>query len=193
MHRVRSIRRSELNRGLEEEDFEFVISRSHPIAMDVLEDGIGFLTPSDCAGFDRAVHEYLNADYFTCAASGEEIIQRLVDLRLKRETDIYKKILETFHDVIEKVSKERHERYGAAVLTRIFRPWGRNRESVECWALSLHCLLRDDPPSVYYPIGMSLYICNTLLTLSCLSEHHSHYHHSPHPHRHHHHYHHYHH
>ena len=111
------------------------------------------MTPLDCAGFDVAIQEYLNADYYNCTATGSEVVSRIAALRETRETELYLIIIKTFYKVIERITKEKDKSYGTAVLTKVFRPWGRNTESVECWALSLHCLLRDNPPNIYHPKG----------------------------------------
>jgi hypothetical protein len=113
----------------------------------VLEDGIGFLTPLDLTGFDLAVHEYINGEFYNCPSSAREIADRVYELRDFRERETYLTILKTFFSVIGMANKDRSGAYGPAVLTRVQRPWGRNGESVDCWALSLHCLLRDDPPN----------------------------------------------
>ena len=118
-----------------------------------MEDGIGFLTPLDCAGFDVAVNEYLNGNYYVCPTSGPELVEKIYLLRESREIELYLIILKAFYSVIDKISKDRENKYGSAVLTKVFRPWGRNTESTECWALSLHCLLRDNPVNVYHPKG----------------------------------------
>ena len=119
----------------------------------MLEDGIGFLSPLDCASFDLSMHEYLNADYFNCPSSGVEIVKRLAALRETREAELYMRILTAVYQTLESLFKRRDDMYGPAVLTKTSRPWGRNGEPVKCWALSLHALLRRDPESAIYPTG----------------------------------------
>ena len=121
------------------------------MACDVLEDGLGFLSPFDTAGFDQAVHEFLNGEYYNCPASGNEIATRLAKLREQREEETYLTILKTFFTVIGKCRMDKNQAYGPAVLTQVER--GRNNENADCWALSLQCLLRDNPPNKFQPKG----------------------------------------
>ena len=59
----------------------------------MLEDGTGFLTPTDLASFDRAIHEFLNGEYFRCPSSSKEVVDRIVKLRDNRENEMYLGIL----------------------------------------------------------------------------------------------------
>jgi len=129
------------------------MERTHPVASDVLEDGLGFLTPFDTASFDKAVHEFLNGEYYRCPASASEIANRLVTLRERREEETYLLILKTFFLVIGKCRMDRNNAYGPAVLMQVQRPWGRGGENTDCWALSLHALLRENPPNKFQPKG----------------------------------------
>ena len=151
--RVRMVRQRELCDLVTELEFEYVMERTHPVAQDVLEDGLGFLTPHDCAGFDKAVNEFLNGEYYRCPSSANEIASRLAKLREQREEETYLLILKTFFMVIGKCRLDKSNAFGPAVLMMVERPWGRNNEKTDCWALSLHCLLRDNPPNKYQPKG----------------------------------------
>lgn len=93
--RIRHARLYELDRLLSDEDFSFVVENATPAAIEVLDDGTGFLTPDDILEFDEAVDEYMNGEHthalkrsniyigelYKCSASGEEIVSQLVALR----------------------------------------------------------------------------------------------------------------
>jgi Leucine-rich repeat (LRR) protein len=153
---VRLNRVNELEDLLDEEDFEFLRENGSPIAAEVLEEGTGFLTPNDLEDFDSAVDEYVNGDYFRCPSSGVEIVEKLTALREKRENDLYLAILRAMSAVKKSIAKDR--RFGRAVVTRTFRPWGRNGEEAPCTVLSLQALLNDAPENIYQKEGRpSLY------------------------------------
>jgi hypothetical protein len=83
---IREKRREQLIELLEDEDFEVGLESFAPIAAEVLEDGTGFLTPEDLADFDVAVQEFVNADYYRCPATAEELVASVSKLREDRET-----------------------------------------------------------------------------------------------------------
>jgi len=164
---VRSRRLEELTDLLSDEDFDFNPDSATPLAADVLEDGTGFLQPVDLAEFDAATHEYVNGEFYKCPASGLEIVQRAVDLREFRETEIYLIILAAMNSVLGKIWKDKKQRkvYTDAVLLKQTRPWGVRREPMSVWVLSLNTLLKDTPknklvkkprPSVYSLIEAAL-------------------------------------
>ncbi len=140
---IRKVRMNELLEMLEAEDFS--ISREHvtPTACEVIEDGAGFLSPTDLAEFDKAVDEYCNNEYFKCPASAKEIVSAVTKLREYRETDLYLTILKTALSVIAGLIKARDKRWGEAVLMTQERPWGRKGENVKVWVIKLEALLRD--------------------------------------------------
>ena len=164
---VRSRRLQELTELLSDEDFDFNPDSTAPTAIDVLEDGTGYLQPVDLQEFDAAAHEYINGEYYKCPASGLEIVQRVTRLREFRETEIYLIILGTMNSVLADIWKSKKQRklYSDAVLLREQRPWGLDGEMMNVWVLALGCLLKDTPknkmvkkdrPSVYSLIAAAL-------------------------------------
>lgn len=153
---VRLNRVNELEDLLDEEDFDFLRENASPIAAETLEEGTGFLTPEDLQDFDNAVDEYVNGDYFRCPSSGVEIVEKLANMREKRENDLYLTILRAMTNVKNSLMKDR--RFGKAVLSRTTKPWGRNGEESACTVFSLHALLNEAPANIYQKEGRpSLY------------------------------------
>ena len=140
---IRRIRINELLQMLEEEDFSVARDHMSPTACEVIEDGAGFLSPTDLAEFDKAVDEYCNSEYFKCPASAKEIVSAVSKLREYRETDLYLTILKTMLKVIAEIVKARDKRWSEAVLMTEERPWGRKGENVKVWVIKLEALLRD--------------------------------------------------
>ena len=153
--RIRQARLDEFADFLEDEDFSFVVENSGPIACETLADGTGFLTPLDLMEFDQAVHEFLNAEYFRCPSSAEEIATNVTKLRDFRESALYSTILNTFLNVVADIMKTSATRklYGEAVLQRGDKPWGRKGETCSVYIVSLSALLRDAPPNYYQKQG----------------------------------------
>ena len=145
--KIRQIRLDELHELLDEEDFEFNKDASFPTAAEVLEDGTGYLTPVDLGQFDQAVHEYLNAEYYKCPASGLELVERLAKLRELREYEIYLLILNTFQTILKEIwaDKKKRKLYSDAVLMKEQRPWGIKDTMVNVWVVGLQCLIKDTP------------------------------------------------
>eukprot|EP01035_Chromulina_nebulosa_P018068 gene18068-23715_t len=83
--KYRQIRLEELEELLELEDFVFIRGHTKPYAYEVLDDGLGFLTPEDLIEFDLAIDEYINHEYFKCPATAEEIVKGITVLREERE------------------------------------------------------------------------------------------------------------
>lgn len=158
--RIREFRLGEIEELLGDEDFEFDRQASKPVAGDVLLDGMGFLSPDDLSEFDRAVHEYVNGEFFRCPASGEEIVEAITKLRDFREDELYLAILNTMLDLLVKITedKELSKLYSDAVITTVERSWGRGGEKVKAWAVSLSCLLTEAPSNFFQRNGRpSLY------------------------------------
>lgn len=164
--RVRAARLTELTRYLLDEDFVFLPERATPVSCDCLDDGTGFLTPKDIEEFDEAVDSYINGEMYKCVANGQEIVNVLTKLRDYRETELYLNVLNALLSVLSEFSRD--DRFGRAVLTTDRRPWGRDGETVNCWVISLHALLRDTPRNRFQPEGrpsvlsvMGEYVTNT--------------------------------
>ena len=128
---------------------------SFPTASEVLLDGTGYLTPLDLSEFDRAVHEYLNAEYFKCPSSGVELVMRLTKLREYRETEIYLTILATLNKVLANlfVDKKLSKLYSDAVLIKGERPWGINGSMCNVTIISLSALLKYTPENKIHRHG----------------------------------------
>eukprot|EP01033_Poteriospumella_lacustris_P006153 gene6153-4417_t len=151
---IRAARRKLLYELMVDEDFDLSESSFSPVACEVLEDGTGFLTPDDLAAFDQAVQEYMNGEFFKCPATGEEIVARVTKLRDDRETEMYLRIIYAFLDTLnEIVLVQKDPRFPESSICEIQRPWGRNGEMMNCWAISLVTLLRETGPNMYYPEG----------------------------------------
>eukprot|EP00606_Chrysophyceae_sp_TOSAG23-5_P001242 GSChrysophyteH2.ASY1.ANO1.389.1 assembled CDS len=143
--KIRELRLVELEELLEDEDFEFDSDSAFPYSNEVLLDGTGYLTPLDLGEFDRAVHEYLNGEYFKCPSSGVELVMRLSKLREFRETEIYLIILNCFNDVLRdlQADKKMTKLFSDAVLIQDVRPWGVNGTMMNVNIVALNCLLKD--------------------------------------------------
>ncbi len=130
---------------MREEDFILSEESLMPLAFEVLEDGTGFLIPSDLLSFDQAMNEYLNGEIFNCPASGEEIANSITKLRENRETELYLLILYTFLKVLRRivVDDELRDLYVPSHIFSAQRPWGRQGEMCNVWVISLQSLLRD--------------------------------------------------
>lgn len=151
---IREKRREKLIELLEDEDFEVQPQAFTPTSSEVLEDGTGFLSPEDLAEFDVAVHEFLNSEYYRCPATAEELVASIAKLREDRETELYLTIIRTFLSVLAAIEDEPDHRYANDSTIRMTnKPWGRDGEACACYAVSLPALLRDTPPSSFYPEG----------------------------------------
>ncbi|KAJ1423724.1 hypothetical protein B484DRAFT_398556 [Ochromonadaceae sp. CCMP2298] len=150
---IRKVRRELFQELIEDEDFVLSEASMSPVAFEVLQDGTGFLSPDDLGEFDQAVDEYLNAEYYRCPATAEEIVQSLTSLRESRETEIYLTILYTFLKTIKKIEDSDDVRFGSACLFMEERPWGRRSENVQVYVISLLALLRDAAPNPFQPEG----------------------------------------
>lgn len=149
--RIRNFRIDEMFDLLKAEDFVFLKENATPTAYEVIEDGSGFLFPDDLEQFDQAVDKYINGPLYLCPASGEEMVNTLVQLRNEREIQMYSLILNAMLKAIESVQDD--ERFGLAVLTSTKRKWGRDQESVQCWVISLEALLNTTPPNILLKLG----------------------------------------
>lgn len=141
--KYRQLRTEELEKLLYVNNFIFIRSYSKPYACEVLDDGLGFLTPDDVEEFDFAVNEYLNGEYYNCPSSAEEIVMELVDLRDDRENRLYLTILETFIQILKNLVMNNRKAYPASVLYADTRPWGQNGEECNVYVVSIAALLRD--------------------------------------------------
>jgi Leucine-rich repeat (LRR) protein len=143
--KIRDLRLAELEDLLEEEDFEYDTESMFPTATEVLLDGTGYLTPVDLGEFDRAVHEYLNAEYFKCPSSGVELVMRLSKLREFRETEIYLTILNCFNKIVNDILQDKKmlKLFSDAVLIQGVRPWGIKGTMTNVNIIALNCLLKD--------------------------------------------------
>ena len=145
------IRQSRKNAFLEltaEEDFYLDPASLSPIAVEVLKEGTGFLTPDDLAEFDQAVDELLNGEYFKCPSSARELVDAVVQLRAFREDEIYLNVLHTFLKVVGKIASEKDRRFMETHITTSQRPWGINRELCNVWVISLQSILRNVSPNI---------------------------------------------
>lgn len=151
--KIRVMRKQQLFELMIEEDFDLSLSSFSPIASEVLEDGTGFLSPADLQSFDQASNEFINGEYYLCPATAQEIVERIVTLRESRETEIYLTIIYTFLSVLKDIERNQKQLFTSANFITVHRPWGRNGESVACYAVSLAALLRESQPNVFYPNG----------------------------------------
>ena len=153
--KIRELRLVELEELLDEEDFEFDSDSAFPTSSEVLLDGTGYLTPIDLGEFDRAVHEYLNAEYFKCPSSGLELVMRLSKLREFRETEIYMTILTVLNDVIADLKKDKKMKklFSDSVIIEGERPWGINGTMMNVNIVALNCLLKNTPENKIHRKG----------------------------------------
>jgi len=154
--RIRDMRLVELIDLLEEEEFDFDSEACFPTASEVLLDGTGYLTPLDLSEFDRATHEYLNAEYFKCPSSGVELVLRLTKLREFRETEIYLVILEVLNKIASRIladTKKLRKLYSDAVLIPGTRPWGIKGSMCNVTIISLSALLKYTPENKIHRHG----------------------------------------
>jgi hypothetical protein len=155
--KYRQIRTEELENLLHEQDFIFIRSYSKPTVCEVLDDGLGFLTPDDIHAFDEAVDKFLNGEYYNCPSSAEELVNSLVELRDERETHLYLTILETFIGILRNLlnSTDDYERkvFSDSVLTTSTRPWGQDGEDCNVFVVSLSCLLKEMLPNPIHRNG----------------------------------------
>lgn len=160
--KIRQRRLNEIEELLFDEDFSFVRENAVPQAYEVLEDGTGFLSPEDLAEFDQAIDEYVNGEYYKCPSSGAEIVEKLVQLREYRESEIYLAVLNGFQEILERIKSDSGQHglhkfnsslYTNGAIVEVPKPWGRKGEMCQCWAVSLPALLRDLPPSFFCPDG----------------------------------------
>lgn len=149
---IRHNRRLVFEELLTDEDFEIANDSLSPVATGVLEEGTGFLRPNDLVEFDQACHEFLNAEFYQCPATAEEIVDAVVKLRDFRETEIYLIVLDTFLKVVKKLFKK-DKRFSTAAIFESQRPWGRKKENCNVWVISLLSLLRDTPKNPYQKKG----------------------------------------
>eukprot|EP00981_Chlorochromonas_danica_P007020 scaffold1524_cov182-Ochromonas_danica.AAC.4 len=151
---IREQRKELLTELLEDEDFAVNRDCLQPSAIEVLEDGTGFLTPEDLAEFDIAVHEFLNGEYYKCPATAEEIVASVTQLREDRETELYLVVIRAFLGVMHDIEESRDIRFwNDATILMQQRPWGRDGEASNVYAISLSALLRETPPNTIYPDG----------------------------------------
>lgn len=150
---IKQVRRMLFEELIQDEDFVIDKNAISPIAFEVLQDGTGFLTPIDLAEFDQAVNEYVNAEYYRCPATGEELVASITKLREFREMELYLNIVNTTVDTIAKLVASDDYRYSSAAITTEKRPWGRRSEDVNVWVVSLLALLRDVSANPLQPEG----------------------------------------
>ena len=164
--RIRSSRVNELAELLEEVGFETDVDNFTPEAKNVLTGETGFLTPDDLREFDSAVDSFCNGKYYLYPAPAIEMRDKVDDLRFEREAVFYHMILEAMLRVMSDEIKIRSNeetkvlsRFSENVLRDdLVRPWGRDREKVNCYAIPITVLLKEtrknyfvseDRPSLY--------------------------------------------
>ena len=111
----------------------------------------GFLTPDDLREFDAAVNSFCNGKYYLYPAPAIEMRDKVDDLRFERETVFYHMILEALLRVLADEVKIRSNeetkvasRFSENVLRDdLVRPWGRDREKVNCYAVPINVLLKE--------------------------------------------------
>lgn len=148
--RIRASRVNELAELLEEVGFGTDVNNYTPDAKDVLTGETGFLTPDDLREFDAAVNAFCNGKYYLYPAPAIEMRDKVDDLRFERETVFYHMIMEALLRVMHEEVKIRNNpetkvltRFSSNVLRDdLVRPWGRDREKVNCFAISIDNLLK---------------------------------------------------
>ena len=88
-----------------------------------------------------------------CSSSAEEIVARLVSLRARRRTDLYRLILNTLLAVAHTASTTHADSYGPAVITTDRRPFDPDGELCAVLVISMQCVLHAAPPNQYQPRG----------------------------------------
>jgi len=158
--RVRASRVNELKELLVDAGFETDKSNYTPESKNVLTGETGFLTPDDLKEFDDAVNCFLNGKYYLYPAPAGEMVDKVENLRHEREFVFYHMILEsllrTMADEVKK--REVNDPLNPAQFSEnclrddIVRPWGRNREQVNCYAVPIKVLLKETEPNFYVKI-----------------------------------------
>ena len=133
-------------------EFQFDYSEAHmyPEAHGVLTGRTGFLAPEDLAAFDKQADTYLNGQYYACASTDVEILERVDNLRHEREHTFYHTLLTTLIDVIEdelkRVTGAGKRRFGGGVLVVEQRPWDKDGAYSGGYAIALDALVKEGKP-----------------------------------------------
>ena len=138
---------------LEKEKFLVDKGRLCPLAENVIAGNSGYLLPTDLKEFDEAVNLCLNGSFFLYSQSVKDAVRSITVLRQDREYSTHRAMLETLINILWAEAKSESDLCNDACFQDgLLRRWGRNRERVNCFAISESCLfnvISEGTPSVY--------------------------------------------
>eukprot|EP00944_MAST-04C_sp_MAST-4C-sp1_P004476 g4476.t1 len=141
----RSRRHKLLLEGLAELGFQIQETNLYPKTTDLFSGGTGYMLVEDKKDFDNRVDSYLNADIYSCAWSGNDILKDLKLNRYTRARETYRTIITIILKALRKLtrseSKSKWYEGDEVVSDFVSRPWGENGSQTQCYQFTLRVLL----------------------------------------------------
>jgi Leucine-rich repeat (LRR) protein len=151
--RVRSARLVELVSAFKHGGLETLEVYMRPKARGVLSlCDTGYLTPADLAEVDSACDRYVNSKFYEHPMPAREVVEVIHALMTLRRREFCDAIISQLVACLQ--DHENRTVFGEGVFQReLLRPWGPDKSSVGCFAVSLDALFESFPTSSFTPNG----------------------------------------
>ena len=147
---VKSRRFNQMLKILQDEKLDIDKNRLTPISEGFWhESDQGYISPKDLEQFEYDVNAYLNGEFYLFRFTPRKLVVDIKHLKIEREQEHFREVLETFCKLLWLIAKERKEKFPALTeynfVDTATQPWGEDKCEVDCFGVDLEKVFEPLP------------------------------------------------